>query len=244
MTSVTTMTTIQTASPTLGLTLARAGFSKAALGALVSSAMILQGCANSGMTAEQQATLNGALIGAVGGAVISSATGGKAGTGAVIGGVAGAVAGNVWSRHMEAKRKALEQASAGTGIEVARTADNRLKLNIPSDFSFDTNSAVVKPSMQPVLNEIARGLDTTVKVDVIGHTDSRGSDAINQPLSVRRADAVRTYLETRGVASQRINIAGAGSSQPVASNDTDAGRAQNRRVEIFLADSGAAATVR
>jgi len=237
---MTSPTTIHTSTPTLSGSLTRSGLTKLALGAVVSSAMILQGCANSGMSPEQQATLNGALIGAVGGAVISSATGGKAGTGAVIGAVGGAVAGNVWSRHMEAKRKALEQASAGTGIEVARTADNRLKLNIPSDFSFDTNSAMVKPSMKPVLNEIATGLDATVMVDVIGHTDSRGSDAINQPLSVRRADAVRTYLETRGVPSQRINIAGAGSSQPVASNDTDAGRAQNRRVEIFLADSGAA----
>lgn len=241
---MTSTTTSHTSTPTVGSVLTRSGLTQLALGAVVSSAMILQGCANSGMSPEQQATINGALIGAVGGAVISSATGGKAGTGAVIGAVGGAVAGNVWSRHMEAKRKALEQASAGTGIEVARTADNRLKLNIPSDFSFDTNSAMVKPSMKPVLNEIARGLDTTVMVDVIGHTDSRGSDAINQPLSVRRADAVRTYLETRGVASQRINIAGAGSSQPVASNDTDAGRAQNRRVEIFMADSGAATTVR
>lgn len=210
--------------------------SRVLLGTVVSSAMILQGCAN--MTPEQQATMNGALIGAVGGAVISKATGGKAGTGAVIGAVGGAVAGNVWSRHMEAKRKALEQASAGTGIDVARTTDNRLKINIPSDFSFDTNSAVVKTSMKPVLDEAARGLDSTVMVDVIGHTDSRGSDSINQPLSVRRADAVRTYFETRGVPSPRINIAGVGSTQPVASNETDSGRAQNRRVEVFLTDAG------
>ncbi len=217
---------------------------KLALGSLVSVALLLQGCANSNMTAEQRDTLKGAVIGAVGGAVISSATGGKAGTGAVVGGVVGAVAGNVWSKHMEAKRKALEQASAGTGIEVARTADNRLKLNIPSDFSFDTNSSLVKPTMKPVLDEIARGLDSTVRVEVIGHTDSRGSDAINQPLSVNRADAVRSYLELRGVGSQRINIFGVAASQPVASNETDAGRAQNRRVEIFLADSGTAASVK
>lgn len=229
---------------TLRATLTRSAMTKLTLASVASAALLLQGCANSNMTAEQRDTLKGAVIGAVGGAVISSATGGKAGTGAVVGGVVGAVAGNVWSRHMEAKRKALEQASAGTGIEVARTADNRLKLNIPSDFSFDTNSSLVKPTMKPVLDEIARGLDTTVRVEVIGHTDSRGSDAINQPLSVNRADAVRSYLELRGVGAQRINIFGVAASQPVASNETDAGRAQNRRVEIFLADSGTAATVK
>jgi outer membrane protein OmpA-like peptidoglycan-associated protein len=77
-----------------------------------------------------------------------------------------------------------------------------------------------------------------VRVEVIGHTDSRGSDEVNKPLSINRADAVRDYLTARGVASSRISIDGRGESQPVASNDTAEGRAQNRRVEIFLADKG------
>jgi outer membrane protein OmpA-like peptidoglycan-associated protein len=216
-------------------------YAKALLGVAVSGAMLLQGCASSNMTDEQRTTLKGAVIGAVSGAVISSATGGKAGTGAVVGGVVGAVAGNIWSRHMEEKRKALEKATQGTAVDVARTADNRIKLNIPTDFSFDTNSAVVKPTMKPVLDEVSKGLDATVYVDVIGHTDSRGTDAINKPLSINRADAVRNYLATRGVTNSRIAINGVGASQPVASNDSEAGRAQNRRVEIYLADKGTAA---
>lgn len=222
----------------------RSPWTMAALSASVAGALLLQGCATSNMTEEQRATLKGAVIGAVAGAVIGEATGGKAGKGAVIGGVVGAVAGNVWSRHMEEKRKALEQATQGTGVDVARTADNRIKLNIPSDFSFDTNSATVKPTMKPVLDEVARGLDGTVYVDVIGHTDSTGTDAINKPLSINRADSVRGYLSSRGVAASRIAINGMGASQPVASNDTVEGRAQNRRVEIYLADKGTATAPR
>lgn len=211
-----------------------------ALAVCLAGAVLLQGCASSNMTPEQQATLKGAVIGAVAGAVIGEATGGKAGQGAVIGGVAGAVIGNVWSRQMEEKRKALEQATKGTGIDVARTADNRIKLNVPSDFSFDTNRANIKPTMKPVLDEIARGLTNSVVVDVVGHTDSTGTDAINVPLSIERASSVRDYLSTRGVATTRIGISGVGATQPVASNDTVAGRAQNRRVEIFMADKGTA----
>ena len=207
---------------------------------LLAATLVLQGCANSEMGARERGGLTGAAIGAIGGAIISSSTGGKAGTGAVVGGLAGAVAGNLWSKHMQDKQKALEKATQGTGIEVAQTADNRLKLNVPSDFSFDSGSAVVKPTMKPVLDEIARNLDPTVRVEVIGHTDSRGSEALNKPLSINRADAVRDYLTARGVASSRISIDGRGESQPVASNDTAEGRAQNRRVEIFLADKGQA----
>jgi len=205
---------------------------------LLVAAMGLQGCANSEMGSRERGGLAGAAIGAIGGAIISSSTGGKAGTGAVVGGLAGAVAGNLWSKHMQDKQRALEKATQGTGIEVAQTADNRLKLNVPSDFSFDTGSAVVKPTMKPVLDEIARNLDPAVRVEVIGHTDSRGTDEVNKPLSINRADAVRDYLTARGVASARISIDGRGESQPVASNDTAEGRAQNRRVEIFLADKG------
>ena len=94
------------------------------LAAAALAAAVLAGCAN--MDDRQRGTAGGAAIGAVSGAVISSATGGKAGTGALIGGALGAVAGNVWSRHMEDKRRAMEQATQGTGVEVTRTADNQL----------------------------------------------------------------------------------------------------------------------
>ncbi len=208
--------------------------------AAISAAVLAatSGCAN--MSERQQGTAKGAGVGAVAGAIIGSATGGSAGKSAVIGGALGAVAGNLWSKHMEDKRKALAQASQGTGVEVTQTADNRLKLNVPSDVSFDTGRADIRPQMRPVLDEIGRNLDANVRVMVVGHTDSTGSDAINDPLSRERAAAVRDYLSARGVAPSRISTSGRGSHEPVASNDTDRGRAANRRVEIFLSEPGTA----
>lgn len=196
--------------------------------------LALAGCAGTELTDSQRRTATGAVVGTAAGAAIGAATGGKAGTGAVIGGLVGAVAGNLWSRHLEEKQRALEQATQGTGVEVARTSDNRIKVNIPSDFSFDSGQARVKPQMKPVLDEIARNLQSDVRVEVIGHTDNTGSDEINRSLSIERADSVREYLVNRGVASQRIGIDGEGASQPIASNASASGRAQNRRVEIFL----------
>ncbi len=194
----------------------------------------LAGCA--GMTEEQRGTATGAAIGAATGAVIGSATGGKAATGAVIGGVIGAVAGNVWSKNMEEKRREMEQATAGTGATVTRTSDNQLKIEVPSDVSFAVGSATIEPRLRPVLDSFASGLGSqpSMLVRVVGHTDSTGSDAINDPLSLRRAESVRNYLEDRGVSASRIEVAGRGAREPVASNDTAEGRAKNRRVEIFL----------
>lgn len=197
-----------------------------------SASVLLAACAD--MTPTQKGTAQGAGIGAVAGAVIGSATGNKAGTGAVVGGVIGAVAGNIWSKRMEEKRQAMEQATRGTGIDVDRTADNQLKVNVPSDFSFDVGRADIKPEMRPVLDQFAKGLDPQMRVSVVGHTDSTGNDAINNPLSLDRAEAVRSYLASHGVAASRVEVSGQGSRQPVADNGTAAGRAQNRRVEIFL----------
>jgi outer membrane protein OmpA-like peptidoglycan-associated protein len=198
----------------------------------IALAVALAGCAN--MSERQKGTATGAAIGAAAGAVLSSATGGKAGTGAVVGGALGAVAGNLWSKRMEDKRAAMEQATAGTGIDVARTADNQLKVNVPSDFSFDVGRAAIKAPMRPVLDQFAQGLDPNMRVRIVGHTDSTGSDGINNPLSVDRAQSVRDYLASRGVAPSRVETEGRGSREPVADNASDAGRAQNRRVEIFL----------
>ncbi|SEL06581.1 Outer membrane protein OmpA [Roseateles sp. YR242] len=195
---------------------------------------VLAGCAN--MDDRQRGTAGGAAIGAVTGAVISSATGGKAGTGAVVGGALGAVAGNIWSRRMEEKRQAMEQATQGTGVEVTRTADNQLKLDVPSDISFATNSAALEPRLRPVLDGFANGLSSgaTTVVRVVGHTDNTGNDAINDPLSLRRAESVRNYLMDRGIRGDRVEVAGRGSREPLVANDTADNRARNRRVEIFL----------
>lgn len=205
-----------------------------AVGGVAAAALLMVGCAD--MSPRQQGTAQGAGIGAVAGAVLSSVTGGKAGTGAVIGGALGAVAGNVWSKRQEDRRVALEQATRGTGVEVSRTADNQLKLNIPNDVSFDLNSAAIRPSMRNVLDPFANQLrdDGNARVSIIGHTDSSGSDAVNNPLSIERAQSVRDYLVARGVSSAHVQTAGRGEREPVADNATETGRARNRRVEIYL----------
>ena len=208
---------------------------RAAICALTASTTLLAtGCAD--LSERQKGTAVGAGVGAGVGAVIGSATGGRAGTGAVIGGALGAVAGNLWSKRMEDRRNAMEQATRGTNVEVSRTADNQLKLNIPNDISFDTGSATIKPPLRSVLDPFANGLrdDPTARVAIIGHTDNTGSDAINNPLSVERAQSVRDYLTARGVSATRIETAGRGEREPVAENTSEAGRAKNRRVEIFL----------
>ena len=203
--------------------------------ALIVALASAAGC--SSMSEREQGTAKGAGAGAVAGALIGAVTGGNAGRGAVIGGAVGAVAGNLWSKRMDDKREALARASQGTGVEVARTEDNRLKLNVPSDVSFDSGRPDSKPQMRPVLDDIGRKLDPNLRVTLVGHTDSTGIDAINDRLSRERALAVRDYLSARGVAPSRLSVAGRGSHEPVASNDSESGRAANRRVEIFLSEN-------
>ena len=197
-------------------------------------AVALAGCES--MSERQRGTAKGAGIGAAAGAVLGAATGDseRAAKGAVIGGAIGAIAGNVWSKRMEDKRRAMEQATQGTGIDVQKTEDNQLKVNVPSDVSFDVGRAAIRPELRPVLDQFAHGLDQTMRVRIIGHTDSTGTDAINNPLSIDRAESVRDYLSARGVAPARVEVSGVGSRQPIASNDSVEGRARNRRVEIFL----------
>ncbi|WP_405048583.1 OmpA family protein [Rhodoferax ferrireducens] len=195
------------------------------------AALALGGCAN--MSETQKGTGIGAGIGAVAGALIG---GNK--TGAAVGGAVGALGGYVWSKHMQDKKAAMEQATAGTGVAVTQTADNQLKLNIPSDISFDTGRADIKPNLRPILDQFANGLQNqpNTEVRIIGHTDNTGSDAVNNPLSLRRAESARDYLSARGVDSRRVAVAGRGEYEPIADNSSDAGRARNRRVEIYLAE--------
>ena len=152
--------------------------------------------------------------------------------------VLGAVTGNVWSNHMENQKRAMQQAAKGTGVEVTQTADNRLKLEIPSDISFDTGRADIKPNLRPVLDRFAATLaeNQATVITIIGHTDNTGSDAINDPLSRERAIRTRDYLSARGVSPSRFSVEGHGSHEPLAANDSDVNRARNRRVEIFVAE--------
>ena len=205
-------------------------------------ALTLSGCAN--MSETQKGTAQGAGIGAVAGALLGAATGGSKGaaTGAVLGGAVGAGGGYIWSKKMQDQKAAMEQATAGTGVAVSQTTDNRLKLDIPSDVSFDVGRSAIKPNFAPILNQFATSLNQNpvTTVTIIGHTDNTGSDAINNPLSIDRADSARDYLVSRGVARTRIATDGRGSREPVADNATQQGRDKNRRVEIYVAEQVAA----
>lgn len=204
--------------------------------AIVSAVTILlTGCATA--TPEQQGAGTGALIGAVAGQVL-----GRDAKSSAIGAGLGALGGYIWSKNMEDKKRAMEVATAGTGTVVTQTADNQLKLSIPNDISFDTGRHDIKPNLRPILDQFAQGLSqqTSMEVKIVGHTDNTGSDAVNNPLSVNRAQSARDYLVARGVSSQRISIDGRGSREPIADNATEAGRARNRRIDIYLAERSAA----
>lgn len=201
-------------------------------------ALLITGCADTNMTDTQRRTATGAGVGAVVGAVLSSATGGKAGTGAVVGAGVGALGTYIWSQNMEKQKREMEAATQGTGIGVSQTADNQLKLDIPSDISFDTGRSDIKSNFAQVLDRFAGSLRDNQNTDVriVGHTDNTGTDAINNPLSVARASSTRNYLTARGVAGSRIQVEGQGSYQPIASNTTAEGRSRNRRVEILVGE--------
>ncbi len=210
--------------------------------ALVVLSGSLGACAN--LDESQRTTATGATIGAVAGALLGGVTAGgnktkSAATGAAIGAALGAGGGYLWSRHMQEQKASMEQATQGTGIGVSQTADNQLKLDIPSDLSFDSGQYRIKPGLHAVLDRFASTLNqnpvTTVRI--IGHTDNVGSDAANNLLAVNRADATRDYLVSRGVESKRISIDGRGEHEPIADNATADGRAKNRRVEIFVAEA-------
>lgn len=201
-------------------------------------AFVLGGCAN--MTETQKGTAKGAAIGAGAGAVVGAVAGkGKgAAIGAVVGAGVGAVAGNVWTKRQEEQKREMEEATAGTGVAVTQTPDNQLKLDIPSDISFAVGRADIQSNFRTILDTFATSLvkNPNSNVTVVGHTDSTGSDAVNNPLSLNRAASVRDYLSSRGVVAGRVTIDGRGSREPIAANDTAANKAKNRRVEIFVAE--------
>lgn len=212
----------------------RGTFARSLLAASASCALFLTGCAN--MSEGQRTTATGVGIGTAAGAIVGGLVGD--GRGAAVGATLGGLGGYVWSQRMERQRAEMDRAMADTGVVVTQTSDNRLKLNIPSDISFDTNRYDIKPEFAPLLDRFARSLqeNPNTEVLIVGHTDSTGNDAINNPLSRNRAEATRQYLISRGVAPHRIQIEGRGSYEPVASNATAEGRARNRRVEIFVGE--------
>lgn len=208
-----------------------------ALFAGVVSVALLSACATSSY--DPNPTRDTAIGAAAGAAIGALAHGSNRTHGALAGAAIGALGGYVWSSQMEKQKREMEQATKGTGVQVTQTPDNQLKLDVPSDVSFDVGRSEIKPNFAPILDKFAQTLNenpaTTVRIT--GHTDSTGSDAINDPLSVNRAASTRNHLTTRGVNAQRIAIDGRGSREPIADNSTDAGRAKNRRVEIYVAQA-------
>lgn len=145
---------------------------------------------------------------------------------------------NSWTARLAALKTDLETSTKGTGVVIEQTADNQLHVVIPNELSFDTGRANVKRNLAQVLDKVAEGLKsaTAASVRVVGHTDNTGSEEGNERLSVSRADSVRNHLVARGVSTTAITTDGRGSREPLADNGTAAGRAQNRRVEIFVAE--------
>ncbi|MET0363646.1 MAG: OmpA family protein [Sphingobium sp.] len=178
----------------------------------------------------------GAGIGVVGGYLLGDLVGGRnSRTERLLGAGIGAVAGAGIGAYMDGQERKLRERTAGTGIDVVRQGDDLL-LRMPSSVTFATNEALIQPQFRPTLDNVAQVLSEYPKtyVDVMGHTDSDGAEAYNQTLSERRATSVADYLSGHGVNSARLATRGYGEMQPIASNETPEGKAQNRRVEIKL----------
>ena len=195
-------------------------------------------CTTDPVTGEQRISKAaiGGIGGALGGYLLGDLVGGRRDrtekiVGAGIGGIAGAGIG----AYMDKQEREMRARTAGTDVQVIRQGDDLL-LNIPSGINFAYDSAAVQPQFQRTLDQVAGVLGeyNRTYVDVYGHTDSTGSDAYNQGLSERRARSVADYLSSHGVQSARIGTRGFGKTQPVASNETEDGRAANRRVEIKI----------
>lgn len=185
-----------------------------------------------GMSRTQQGAIAGGVLGAaIGAAQADDNRGRDAARGAILGAAAGAVAGNVMDRQAEA----LQQSITNPNVQIVNHGTH-LQVVMPEGILFATSSAAVSGPAQSDLYAVARNLNQypNTRVEVIGHTDSTGSMALNMDLSQRRAQAVTGILAAAGVAQNRLVARGVGPNQPVASNATVQGRAQNRRVEILI----------
>lgn len=198
----------------------------------LAGALALSGCQNM----EYDKAAGGAAIGAGLGALLakSNANKDKMGQAAAIGAVVGAGAGYMLDR----KEKRLKEELQGTGIDVDRNADGSINLVMPS-VTFATNSSAIQPQFQAALNDVSKvlredGTSNKLALVIHGHTDSTGTDAINNPLSESRANAVKNYLAMQGISGSRMMAKGYGSTSPIADNSTASGREQNRRVEITV----------
>ncbi|MCE8010258.1 MULTISPECIES: OmpA family protein [Halomonadaceae] len=216
-------------------------FKASRLVAPLAAAILLVGCATtdpySGQT-QRSSTMTGAGVGAA----VGAAAGALSGSGstsrrdrALIGAAVGAAAGAGIGAYMDRQEQQLRESMRGTGVEVERRGDD-IVLNMPSSVTFGFDSSELTVQARNALNDVANVLTqyTDTRVNIAGHTDSTGSVSYNQRLSERRAESVGNYLAQSGVARNRLYMTGYGPSQPIATNATEEGRAQNRRVEITL----------
>jgi outer membrane protein OmpA-like peptidoglycan-associated protein len=181
-------------------------------------------------------TAIGAGLGVVGGYLAGDLVGGRRDrTERIVGAGIGAIAGAGIGAYMDRQERDLRQRTAGSGVEVIRQGDE-LVLNMPSGVTFGVDRYDIQPQFRGTLDQVAETLRAypSTFLDIYGHTDSTGSDAYNQTLSQNRAQSVASYLTQRGVQTARIATQGFGESQPVADNNTEAGRQANRRVEIRI----------
>lgn len=205
--------------------------------ALGASALLLTACAGNPYYGDSANTARGATIGAGAGAVLGgvASSRGDRTKGVLIGAAVGATVGGLIGHQMDKQEAELRRDMAGTGVEVVREGDT-IRLQAPENITFDTNRADIRPQFQPVLEQLAQSIrqypGTVVQVE--GHTDATGAAAYNQTLSENRAASVRSYLIQRGVEANRLIAVGYGMTRPIADNNTAAGRAQNRRVEILI----------
>jgi outer membrane protein OmpA-like peptidoglycan-associated protein len=189
------------------------------------------GCANQQQTNTAVGAGGGAAIGAGLGALFG---GGK---GAAIGGGIGAGLGGVVGYNWAKVKGTIEQSGAKEkGIDVAEQPDGTLKVNVPTNVSFDTGSYALKPALLPVLDSVANSLaqNPELRARAVGHTDNTGQLSLNETLSQNRAASVTNYLASKGVAQSRLSAEGRGPNDPIADNNTVDGRAANRRTEIYL----------
>lgn len=205
--------------------------------AVTATAFLAAACTTDPYTGEQKVsnTAGGAVIGGLAGAALGTLAGGNDRRNALIGAGIGALAGGAVGSYMDSQENELRAQLEGTGVSVTRTG-NQIILNMPSNITFATDQDAVKPGFYQTLNSVAlvlKKFNRTI-VDVYGHTDSTGGDQYNFDLSQRRAMSVANYLSAQGVDQRRFAVTGFGKTRPIATNATEAGRAQNRRVEIQL----------
>lgn len=203
-------------------------------------AALVAGCANMNEGMSNMGQGGKTAVGAGAGAAIGAGLGallGDSSKAAAIGAGIGAVAGGVVGYNWKGVKSDVEKSGATSlGVDVIEMPDGTLKVNIPSNVSFDTGKYQLKPALLPVLDSVARALiqHPELRAKSIGYTDSTGSAATNQTLSVNRASAVSNYLARQGVPAGNVTAEGRGPSNPVGDNSTADGRSLNRRVELYL----------